>query len=76
MYYSHPCSYCHKVFYVYDTDRYKASEKLYEIIKNHLVSYDEDRREHKFDDGKIEDSDEIFHNMIESSDKPPGGYDK
>jgi hypothetical protein len=76
MYYSHQCSYCHKVFYVYENDKYKASEMLYDIIKKHLKEYEEDHKEYKFDDGKSEDSLEIFNGMTTSSHKPPGGYDK
>lgn len=76
MYYSHPCSYCGRLFYTYETDKYKASERLYDIIKTHLNEYAEDDREYKFDDGKVKDTEEILHDMTESPDKPSGSYDK
>jgi len=76
MYYSSACSYCGRVFYVYENDKYIASEKLYDIIKAHLEHYDEDNREYKFDDGKVKDSQEILQEMNSSSERPKGGYEK
>jgi hypothetical protein len=75
MYYSHQCSYCHKVFYTYDTDKHRAAETLYYGIKDHLVHYDEDDKEHEFDDGPSTDTQEVYSNMSESSDPPSGGYE-
>ncbi len=75
MYYSQICSYCGRRFYVYENDKYRASERLYDIIKAHLDSYDEDDREYKYDDGKVKDSEEIFKEMMESDDRPQGGYE-
>ncbi|MBA3723761.1 MAG: hypothetical protein H0W89_02590 [Candidatus Levybacteria bacterium] len=75
MYYTHPCSYCHKLFYVYDTDKYRAAATLYAGIKKHLQDYDEDHKEHDFDDGASVDTQEVASAMTESAEPPPGGYD-
>lgn len=76
MYCSQPCSYCNKVFYVYEgSDKYKASERLYYGIKKHLDEYDEDDREYKYDDGLVKDSKEIFDEMVETNKRPLGGYE-
>ncbi len=75
MYYSSSCSYCGRIFYVYENDKYRASEKLYDIIKTHLENYGEDDKEYKYDDGKVKDSEEILHGMTSSNEKPKGGYE-
>lgn len=75
MYYSQSCSYCHKVFYVYYNDKYKAAERLYYAIKKHLDDYGEDDKEYKYDDGLVKDSDEIYDEMTELKDRPPGAYE-
>lgn len=76
MYFSHKCTYCGRLFAVNETDKYKASEQLYEIIKAHLKEYNEDHKEYKMDDGKIVDSAEILQDMTGSPDKPSGSYDQ
>ena len=75
MYYSHSCSYCTKIFYIYHNNKEHASRLLYVAIKSHLIEYDEDHKEYKFDDGIEADSDEIYYKIIESNDAPPGGYE-
>ena len=75
MYYSHPCSYCSKVFYTYNADKWKAASILYTAIKKHLTDYDEDHKEYKFDDGEAIDTKEVFAAMIESTEPPAGGYE-
>lgn len=74
MYYSHPCSYCAKTFYVYSNDRYDAAKQLYEGIKKHLTDYNEDDKEHQFDDGPEIDTNEVLAAMTESQEQPQGGY--
>ncbi|MEK6861497.1 MAG: hypothetical protein AABY07_05995 [Nanoarchaeota archaeon] len=74
MYYSHKCSYCSKVFYTYNTNKEYASRALYYGIKKHLIEYNEDHKEYKFDDGPKIDSNEVYANMIESTSAPSGGY--
>lgn len=74
MYYSSHCPYCNRIFYVYASDKTTASQSLYAGIKQHLIDYDEDRKEHKLDDGPDADSAEIYNEMIESSEPPSGGY--
>jgi len=63
-----------KVFYVFSSNKEQASHQLYAGIKKHLVDYDEDRKEYKFDDGEQADSNEIYGEMTESNDPPSGGY--
>ncbi len=75
MYYSHPCSYCTKVFYVFSDSKEHASRALYAGIKQHLTEYDEDRKEYKFDDGPVADSNEIYAGIGESEVPPAGGYE-
>lgn len=75
MYYSHPCSYCSKIFYTYSNNRYDAAKALYEGIKKHLTDYDEDNKEHTFDDGPEIDTNEVLAAMTESKEPPPGGYE-
>ncbi len=74
MYYSFPCPYCSKIFYVFNDSKDAASKALYDGVKKHLADYDEDRKEHQLDDGVSEDSLEIYNGIAESSDIPPGGY--
>jgi hypothetical protein len=75
MYYSQTCSHCSKVFYTYNDNKERAAETLYEGIKQHLIEFDEDRKESKYDDGPREDSEEIYEEMSESKEPPSGGYE-
>lgn len=75
MYYSHPCSYCNKVFYVFSDDQYQAAQMLYAGIKQHLIDYNEDRKEYEFDDYPETDIDEVYKSMAESNYPPSGGYE-
>jgi hypothetical protein len=74
MYYSHPCSYCSKVFYTFNESRMEAAKALYTGIKQHLIDYDEDHKEYQFDDGPTIDTNEVYSSMVESSSAPTGGY--
>lgn len=74
MYYSHPCSYCRKVFYVYAKNRHRASSRLYAGIKKHLIDYNEDHKEYDFDDGPKIDTQEVYRALKESNHPPAGGY--
>ena len=75
MYYSHPCSYCGKVFYTYlDGDRYKAAEILHDRIVEHLHAYGEHDKEYDFDDGREIDMMEVYNHLTESDSPPPYGY--
>jgi hypothetical protein len=73
MYYSFKCTYCGRAFYTYDRNRHQASVTLYRAVKNHLIEYNEDHKEHEMDDGEQEDSNQIYAEMTESSAPPPGG---
>jgi len=75
MYFSYKCSYCGRLFYTYNADRHGAAKSLYHGIKQHLTEYDEDRKEHQFDDGPQMDTDEVYSAMAEASDRPAGGYE-
>jgi len=75
MYYSHPCSYCSKIFYTYNDSKFEAAKTLYDGIKAHLAEYDEDHKEYKFDDGPTTDTNEVYAEMSESPTAPSGGYE-
>ncbi len=75
MYYSHTCSYCTKVFYTYNDSREHAAKILYTGIKKHLIDYDEDHKEYKFDDGPQVDTNEVYAEIGESDEAPSGGYE-
>ncbi len=75
MYYSHPCSYCNKLFYTHDESRQIAAQTLYAGIKKHLIDYDEDHKEYKFDDGPQIDTNEVYAAMVESETPPAGAYE-
>lgn len=74
MYYTYACTYCERIFYTFDDDKWAASQRLYDEIKKHLISYNEDDREHKLDDGRYEDSTEIYNEIGELNEKPENGY--
>lgn len=75
MYYSQSCSYCNKIFYTYNNNKDRAAQTLAAGIKEHLVESGEDEKEHKYDDGHREDSNEIYGEMHESNEPPSGGYE-
>ena len=75
MFYSHPCSYCTKVFYTFNDSKYEAAKTLYNGIKQHLIDYDEDHKEYDFDDGPEIDTNEVYAAMRESRVRPAGGYE-
>jgi hypothetical protein len=75
MYYSLPCSYCGRVFYTYQSNREHAAEILYKSIKKHLIDYNEDDKEHHFDEHPDIEIDQAYHEVHESSSPPPGGYE-
>lgn len=75
MYYSHPCSYCSRIFYTFNEDKFQAAKTLYSGIKQHLSEYGEDDKEHQFDDGPEIDTNEVYAAMTESNDPPAGGYE-
>lgn len=72
MYYSHPCSYCGKLFYTFNKSKEQAANVLYYGIKNHLIDYNEDHKEYKFDDGAQTDINEVYSSISESSNQPSG----
>ena len=75
MYYSHPCSYCGKVFYTFNDNKEIASQVLYEGIKEHLKEYDEDHKEYEFDEDPEIEKNQMYKEMTESKEKPAGGYE-
>lgn len=75
MYYSHPCSYCTKVFYTYSNSKHQASKILYSGIKKHLIDYNEDHKEYDFDDGPSIDTNEVYHALKVTKHPPAGGYE-
>lgn len=74
MYYSHRCSYCTKVFYVFDSNRTNAARKLYSGIKKHLIAYNEDHKEYQFDEDPGIEANQMYRAMTESSSVPRGAY--
>ena len=75
MYYSDTCSYCSRLFYTFNDHKEYAAQTLYAGIKQHLIDYSEDEKEHKFDDGPSLDTNEIYNEMVESNEPPAGGYE-
>lgn len=75
MYYLYPCSYCSKIFYTFNDSKEVAAKKLFSGIKQHLVSYGEDSKEHQFDDDPEIDTNRIYSTMKESNIRPAGGYE-
>ncbi len=75
MYYSYPCSYCGKLFFTYSTNKNIAARTLYQGIKAHLMSYDEDHKEYQFDEAPQIEVRQMYSSMIETSDRPQGGYE-
>lgn len=75
MYYAHSCSYCTKVFYTYQDRKEDAAKILYTGIKKHLIEYDEDHKEFKFDDGVEVDTNEVYYELTEHIEPPSGGYE-
>ena len=74
MYYTHPCSYCEKVFYVYHDSKEQAASILYYGIKKHLIEWNEDHKEYQFDDGPKIDIDQVYYAVVELNDPPENGY--
>lgn len=74
MYYSFPCTYCHKAFYTYDTNKHRAALTLYRTIKQHLIDYDEDKKEYEMDEGEQTTSNRIYDEMKASHHEPRSGY--
>ncbi len=75
MYYSHQCTYCKKVFFTFNDDKWQAAKVLYKVIKEHLAHYDEDRREFELDDGEEKDQEQIYEEIVASNEAPSGGYE-
>lgn len=75
MFYSHPCSYCDKIFYTFNDSKFEAAKTLYAGIKQHLIDYDEDHKEYAFDDGPEIDTNRVYDEMIELKDRPAGGFE-
>jgi hypothetical protein len=74
MYYSFPCTYCHKVFFTYDTNKHRAALTLYRTIKQHLIDYDEDKKEYEMDEGEQTTTNRIYSEMKASYHEPRSGY--
>lgn len=75
MYYSHPCSYCSRIFYTFHSSKEQAASVIYYGIKKHLIEYNEDHKEYAFDDGAQIDTNEVYAAVIESNEAPAGGYE-
>lgn len=74
MYYSYPCSYCSRVFYTFNDNKEQAAQILFNGIKQHLISYGEDDKEHQFDEDPSIEANQMYTGMTESSEPPAGGY--
>lgn len=75
MYYSHPCTYCGRLFFTYNTNKEQASDILFKGIKKHLIEYDEDKKEYEMDDHPDQEADQMYNTMKQSAHPPPGGYE-
>jgi hypothetical protein len=63
------------MFYTFNTNKWQAAQDLYSWLKKHLQDYDEDHKEFEMDDGAYEDSKQIYEEMQEFNEAPPGGYE-
>ncbi len=75
MYYSHPCTYCTKIFYTYHESKEGAASVLYYGIKAHLIEYEEDHKEYQMDDDPSVDINKIYYAAVELHEAPSGGYE-
>lgn len=75
MYYSHPCTYCGRLFYTYNNNKGQAAEILFRGIKKHLTDYNEDHKEYEMDDQPSVEADQMYAAMKESTDEPQGAYE-
>lgn len=75
MYYSHPCTYCTKVFYTFHDRKEQAAQILYYGIKKHLIDYNEDHKEYKMDDDPKVVINAIYYAVAELHEAPSGGYE-
>lgn len=75
MYYSYNCPYCSKVFYTFNSDKNAAAGVLYNGIKKHLIDYDEDSKEHEFDDPPEVEANQVCAAIAEFAERPSGGYE-
>ena len=74
MYYSFSCPYCSRLFYTFNDSKEQAAATLYSGIKKHLISYNEDDKEHTFDDPPEIETNEVYEAMSEANQAPAGGY--
>ncbi len=74
MYYSHQCTYCNKVFYTFNDNKWQAAKILYNGIKKHLIEYGEDDKEYEMDDYEEKEDNQMYNEMKESNEAPLGGY--
>ncbi len=75
MYYSHPCTYCRKVFFTYHSSRWAAAQILYEGIKKHLIEWKEDHREYEMDERPQDELKQMYAAMSEMEEKPTHAYE-
>ena len=75
MYYSHPCSYCSRIFYTYNTNKEHAAQILFRGIKKHLIEYKEDHKEYEFDEDPSVEADQMYQHMLATTELPSGGYE-
>jgi hypothetical protein len=75
MFYSHPCSYCNKIFYTFTDSKEQAAKILFDGIKQHLIEYQEDDKESEFDHGPEIGTNDVYSTMTETKDRPTGGYE-
>ena len=74
MYYSFKCTECGRLFYTYNQNKSHAANTLYHSVKQHLIDYNEDHKEHELDDGEYWDSHQIMREMT-TTDYRPQGYE-
>ena len=75
MYYSHKCPYCGKVFYTFNDSKEQAAQILFTGIKKHLIDYNEDHKEFEFDEYFEKEVNQMYAEIVASSQRPEGGYE-
>lgn len=74
MYYIHKCTYCTKIFYTFSDSKMEAARILYVGIKDHLIEYDEDRKEYELDDYPEKEINDMYRQIKEMNEPPDGAY--
>jgi hypothetical protein len=75
MYYTYPCPYCSKIFYVYNDNKEEAAKQLYAGLDKHEEEWGEDKKDPILHEYDPETETNMIYDAIEETDTIPlGGY--